>query len=65
MVPVDETEEAEELSQTSSGFIDSGMGASDGNLASLDLAKDFGRSLILSGYSDVSIKMRGITSGFR
>jgi hypothetical protein len=34
-------EETDEPSQSSCGFIDSGMGGSCGNLASLDLAKDF------------------------
>lgn len=43
-VPLDEAEDAEELSSSrlsSRGFIESNTGASGGNFANLDLAKDF------------------------
>jgi hypothetical protein len=52
IVPVDDSEEAEEPSSHASSdwLIDSGIGASGGNLASFDLANDFWRSLISSGY---------------
>jgi hypothetical protein len=52
IVPVDDIEEAEEPSSHASSdwLIDSGIGASGGNLASFDLANDFWRSLISSGH---------------
>jgi hypothetical protein len=52
IVPVDDIEEAEEPSSHASSdwLIDSGIGASGGNLASFDLANDFWRSLISGGY---------------
>lgn len=49
-VPVDETDDAEDPDSQASSIIGSSMGASGGNLANFDLAKDFWRSLISSGY---------------